>query len=198
MGKQSRFVTAAPQDKEDKKYEMMMAKLPIKDYSLTGRDKPIDVVFVFPHANETRKRELEVVLVFPQGQNATSTTGQPAATTGAPSTTTTSTVTMDLTTSTRSETETPSTVFTPEASTATSSPTSTTAPLKAARSEEDDKQGLASERKETTADAPVPSPTRATAAINRPKSRQDIYKKYANKYASSRPPPVSFFRKDDR
>ncbi|KAK3922844.1 Replicase polyprotein 1ab [Frankliniella fusca] len=44
--------------------------------------------------------------------------------------------------------------------------------------------------------APTPSP-----AFHRWKQepgayRQDIFKKYANKYASSRPPPVSFFRKD--
>ncbi|KAJ1522248.1 hypothetical protein ONE63_002554 [Megalurothrips usitatus] len=186
LGKQSRFATVAPPDHNSKEYELMMAKLPVRDYpgyNVTGRDKPLDVVFVFPRVeNQTRQKEVEVVLIFPQ-DNATSPTppsGDPT-----PSTPVTITVTAgDVPTTER---------------------TATAAVSGAAEKEDgDERLELASEREETRAEAPAPAraatPAPAMAApaffIAR-RDRQDIYKKYANKYANSRLPPVSFFRKDD-
>lgn len=146
LGKQARFESDVP---PHSKYEMLTANLPVKDYSITGRDKPLNVVFVFPRAsNETRKKELEVMLVFPQDKK-----DKAAAVTATP-----------------------------------------VQDKEGVRDEADDEEKLqqASEKKETTAKAPI--------ALNRKEPeayRRDIYKKYANKYASSRPPPVSFFRKDE-
>ncbi|XP_052121937.1 mucin-17-like [Frankliniella occidentalis] len=237
-GKQHRFVTVAPpeQDIEKKKYERMMAKLPVRDYpgyNITGRDKPLNVVFVFPRVsegNQTRPRELEVVLVFPQANASTAAPSATEATTtstsvpsvsvvdeapgvddsddklelaserketreSAPSHLTANDITIvpskatsTVATPTTSEPTTAATTTSP--STSTTTPSTTPAPVT------------------TTSTTPVPTSTTTVAvptpipAFHRWKQepgayRQDIYKKYANKYASSRPPPVSFFRKEN-
>lgn len=209
LGKESRFATLPPQEYK-KQYEMMMAKLPVRDYpgyNVTGRDKPLNIVFVFPQmVNETRKKDLEVVLVFPHDKNATAAT---APSTDPPTSTPTSGDVAEISSATTTEAaRVSSSAAVAEATTEASTTTSvadTAAPFDEVKGQEDDDERLqqASERKEIRASAAsaLPSPaqdasTPAPSPIGR-RNRQDIYKKYAKKYANSRLPPISVFQKSD-